>query len=87
MYEREIYHSMPTRRKHRFGNTGLVAQKVFENFEVCLMLIAAFLFGGIMTSVVSSQAGVAMGLIFTTGISVGVGLTLVAADLFVKDGY
>jgi len=69
-------------KKHRYGNTGLLAKRVFENFEVCLMLIAAFLFGGVMTSVVASQASVAAGLLFTTSVSVGIGLTLVAADLF-----
>ena len=73
-------------KKHRYGNTGLLAKAVFENFEVCLMLIAAFLLGGIMTSVVAAGSSIAVGLLFTTAISVGIGITIVAADLFV-DGY
>jgi hypothetical protein len=73
-------------RKHRYGNTGLLAKAVFENFEVCLMLIAAFLLGGLMTSVIAMGSSIEMGLLFTTGVSVGIGISIVAADLFV-DGY
>jgi hypothetical protein len=74
-------------KKHRFGNTGFLAKAVFENFEVCLMLIAAFLLGGMMTSVVAARSSIALGLLFTTAVSVGIGLTVVAAELFVADGY
>jgi hypothetical protein len=72
--------------KHRYGNTGFLAKVVFDNFEVCLMLIAAFLLGGVMSSVVAAGSSIALGLLFTTSISVGIGLSIVAADLFV-DGY
>jgi hypothetical protein len=71
---------------HRYGNTGLLAKVVFDNFEVCLMLVAAFLLGGMMTSVVAAGSSIAVGLLFTTSISVGIGLTVVAAELFI-DGY
>jgi hypothetical protein len=31
--------------KHRYGKTGVLAKAVFENSEVCLMVLAAFLLG------------------------------------------
>ena len=68
--------------KHRYGNTGVLAKVVFENFEVCLMVLAAFLLGGMTSSVVASGSSTAVGLLFTTAISVGIGITIVAADLF-----
>ncbi len=71
---------MPT--KHRYGKTGVLAKVVFENFEVCLMVLAAFLLGGMTSSVVASESSIAVGLLFTTAISVGIVITIVAADLF-----
>jgi|GEM_PF-3057401 hypothetical protein len=68
--------------KHRYGNTGFLAKIVFDNFEICLMLIAAFVLGGMMTSVVAVGSSIALGLLLTTAISVGIGLSIVAADLF-----
>ena len=68
--------------KHRYGSIGVLAKVVFENFEVCLMVLAAFLLGGMTSSVVASGSSIAVGLLFTTAISVGIGITIVAADLF-----
>ncbi len=73
--------------KLRFGNTGLVARKVYRNFELCLMLITAFVLGGLVASVVLTGAGAATGMLFTAGIAVSLGVVVVLAEKLDGSGY
>jgi len=66
----------------RFGNTGVLAEIVYENFEVCLMLMTGLVVGGLLTTVVGAEAGPAAAVWTGAATSVAVALAVVAADLF-----
>lgn len=69
-------------RGPRFGNTGLLAETVYENFEVCLMLMTGLVVGGLMTTVIGAEAGTAAAVWTGAATSVAVALAVMAADLF-----
>ncbi|MDY6780252.1 MAG: hypothetical protein SV760_06865 [Halobacteria archaeon] len=65
----------------RYGNTGLMAYLVYENFELCLMLIAGFVLGGVMVPIIAASAGVQPALVLASITSIGIGWTIIAGEI------
>lgn len=64
-----------------FGLTGKIAVTVYENFEVILMFILAFVLGGVSAPILLYSASFSTSILFITGITVLLGLTLVASAI------
>lgn len=72
-------------QENRYGNVGILAIVVYRNFELCLMFIAGFVFGGLMSVVGYTGSGMAAGIWLASATAVCIGLTLVATHLFDRE--
>lgn len=69
----------------RYGNVGIMARIVFENFELCLMLIAAYILGSIVAPVTATIFGVEISIITTVLMTSGIALIIVGTHIIDRE--
>ncbi|MDY7081776.1 MAG: hypothetical protein SXQ77_05065 [Halobacteria archaeon] len=65
----------------RYGNRGLLAQVVYDNFEMCLMTLAALVFGSILAPLLATAFGLEAGVSAVTFAALGIGLMLIGTHV------